>query len=101
MVTGHNAPHNSVLEYLKGRTQKPNNPLSQQFTQPQNLTTHIPPEKTLPMAERTPQRQSSDSSNPINKFAEAIAAIVSQQRPQTLSALFKPLATNTLIFDGK
>ena len=33
MVTGHNTPHNSVLEYLTGRIKTQNNPLQQQFTQ--------------------------------------------------------------------
>ena len=65
------------------------------------MTTHVSPNSTLPIVEQTPQRQNSDLGNPINKLAELIAGIVSQQRPQTSSALFKPTTTNTLVFDGK
>ena len=53
------------------------------------------------MVEQTPLRQISVSGNTINKLAEAIAGIASQQRPQTLSALLKSTTTNTFIFDGK
>ena len=53
------------------------------------------------MFEETPQRQRLVSSNPINKLAEALAGIASQQRPQTSSAFFKPNTTNTLIFDSE
>ena len=99
MLTRQNALHNSVPEYLTYRIQAHNNLLSEQFTQPQNMTTHKSADNTLSMVEHTPQRQRSDSGNPFNKFAEAIAA--SQQRPQTSSAKFKSTTTNTLIFDRK
>ena len=49
MVTGHKAPHNSIPEYLTGRIQTQYDPLSQEFTQPQNMATHISPDNTLPM----------------------------------------------------
>ena len=65
------------------------------------MTTHVSPNNTLPMTEQTPQEQNLKSTNPINKLAETIAGIASQQRAQTSSALFKPTTTNTLIFDGK
>ena len=53
------------------------------------------------MVDQTPQRQNSDSGNSINSLSEAIAGTVSQKRPQTSSALFKPLKADTLMFDGK
>ena len=74
--------------------------MSQHFTQPENIR-HISTDNTLPMVEHTPQRQNSDSSNPINKLAEAIASIASQQWLQTSSAILKPTTTNILIVDGK
>ena len=88
MVTGHNAPHNSAPEYLTGRIQTQNDLVEQTFTQPQNLTTHFSPDNTLSIVEQIPQKQNSESGNPINKHAEAIAGIASQQRPQTSSSLF-------------
>ena len=101
MVTGLNASHNSVPEYLKGRLQTQNDPLSQHFTKPQNMAITISPDNTLPIVGQTQQRQNSDSGNPIDRLAEAIAGIASQQRLQMLSPLLKPTTTNTLIFDGK
>ena len=65
------------------------------------MTTHFSPDNTLPKVEQTPQRQNSESGNPINKLNEAIADIASQQRPPTSSAVSKPTTRNTLIFDGK
>ena len=101
VVTGYNAPHNSFPEYLTGRIQTQNDPLSQQFSQQENMANHISPDNTLPMGEQTPQGQSSDWGNPINRLAEGIAGIASQQRSQMFSLFFKPTATNTLIFDSK
>ena len=101
MVTGHNTPQNGIPEFLTGRIPTQKNPLQQQLTQARNLAKHIPPNNTLPMVEQTPQTQNSDSSNPLNRLAEAIAAIASQQRPQTSSAFFKCATMNTLIFDSK
>ena len=89
-VTGHNAPHNSIPEYLTGQIQTQNDSLLQQFTQLQNMATHISPNNTLPMVEQTPQRQKSDPGNPINRLAESIAGIASRQRSQTSSTLLKP-----------
>ena len=98
MVKGHNTPDISVPKYLKGRIQTQNKPLPHQFTQPQNMTTLFSPHNALSMVEQTPQKQILDSDKPINKLAEAIAGIDSQQRHQTSSAYFKPISTNTLIF---
>ena len=101
MVTEHNDPHNSVPEYLTGRIQTQNGPLSKQLTQPQNVETHISPVNTLPVVGKTPQRYNSDSGSPINRLDEAIEGLASQQRPQTSSLLFKPPTTNTLIWDSE
>ena len=60
------------------------------------MATHVSPDNTFKMVEQTPQRQNSDSGNPIITLEEAIAGIASQQQPQTSSPLFKP-TTNTLI----
>ena len=53
------------------------------------------------MVDYTPQRQKTDSSNPINKLVEAILGTATQHRRQTSSAIFKPATSNSLIFDGK
>ena len=65
------------------------------------MATHISRNNSLPMVEQTPRKQNSDSANHINRFAEPIAGIASQQLPQGSSALFKPTTMNTLIFDNK
>ena len=72
MMTWHIIPHSSFPEHLTGQFQTQNDPLSQQIFQQQNMATHISPDNTLPMIEQTPQRQNSDSSNHINRLAEAI-----------------------------
>ena len=101
MVIGHNAPHSSVPEYLTIRIQTQKHPLPPQFNQSHNITTHISSNKTLPMVERTPQRQSLDSSNPINKHVETVPGIACQQQNKTSSALLKQTVTNTLIIECK
>ena len=53
-VNVQNAPHSSVPEYLTVRIYTQNNPLPQQFTQPQTVTTHSSPDNTLPRVEQTP-----------------------------------------------
>ena len=60
MVTGHNAPQNSIPEILTGRTLTQNNPLPQQFTQTHNLATQILRGNTLPMVGQTHRRQNPD-----------------------------------------
>ena len=52
------------------------------------------------MAEQTPRNQNLVANNSINRLADAIAGIATQQRPQAATML-KPVSTNTLIFDGK
>ena len=52
------------------------------------------------MVEQTPRNQNSDANNSINRLADAIAEIATQQRQQAATML-KPVSTNTLIFDGK
>ena len=103
MVTGHNVPHNSNPEYLTGQIQTRNDPLPQQLTKPQNMASLFSRDNTFPMGKHSPQKQNSDSGNPINKLAEAIGGLASQQRqrPQTLLAFLYQTTTNPIIFDGK
>ena len=52
------------------------------------------------MVEQTPTNQNLEANNSINRLADAIAGITTQQRPQAATML-KPVSANTLIFDGK
>ena len=52
------------------------------------------------MFDQTPRNQNSDANNSINRLADAIAGIATQQRPQAATIL-KPVSTNTIIFGGK
>ena len=52
------------------------------------------------MVEQTPRNQNLDANNSINRLADAIAGIATQQRPQAATML-KPVSTNTIIYDGK
>ena len=52
------------------------------------------------MVEQTPRNQNLDANNSINRLADAIGGIATQQRPQAATML-KPVSTNTLISDGK
>ena len=97
MVTGQTAQPNQIPEFLTGRIVTPRNPPSHQY---QNLSTQISQDNNLPVVEQTPRNQNSDANNSINRLADAIAGIATQQRPQTATML-KPVSTNTLIFDGK
>ena len=56
MVTGHIAPQNSIPEFLTGRPTL-NNQLSEEYTQSQNMATHISPDNTLPIVGQSPQIQ--------------------------------------------
>ena len=96
-VTGQTVHTNQIPEFLTRRTQTPRNPSSHQY---QNLSTHISQDNNLPVVEQTPANQNSDANNSINRLADAIAGITTQQRPQAATML-KPVSTNTLIFDGK
>ena len=97
MVTGQTAQRNQFPEFLTGRIVTPRNPPSHQY---QNLSTQVSQVNNLPVIEQTPRNQNSDANNSINRPADAIARIATQQRPQA-AILLKPVSTNTLIFDGK
>ena len=97
MVTGQTAQTNQFPEFLTRRIQTPRNPSSHQY---QNLSTQVSQDNNLPVAEQTPRNQNLDANNSINRLADAIAGITTQQRPQAATML-KPVSTNTLIFDGK
>ena len=96
-VTGQTIHTNQISEFLTGRTQTPRNPSSHQY---QNLSTQVSQDNHLPVVEQTPANQKVDANNSINRLADAIAGITTQQRPQAATML-KPVSTNTLIFDGK
>ena len=97
MVTGQTAQTNQFPEFLIGRIVTPRNPPSHQY---QNLSTQVSQDNTLPVVEQTPRNQNSDANNSINRLADAIAGIATQQRPHAATML-KPVSTNTQIFDGK
>ena len=97
MVTGQTAQTNQFPEFLTGHIQTPRNPSTHQY---QNLSTQVSQDNNLPVAQQTPRNQNLDANNSINRLADAIAGITTQQRPQTATML-KPVSTNTLIFDGK
>ena len=96
MVTGQTAQTNQFPEFLTGPIVTPRNQPSHQH---QNLSTQVSQDNNLPVVEQTP-RQNSDTNISINRLADAIAGIATQQRPQAATML-KPVSTNTLIFDGK
>ena len=52
------------------------------------------------MVEQTPRNQNFDANNSINRLADAIAGIATQQRLQAATVL-KTVSTNTLILHGK
>ena len=97
MVIGQTAQTNQFPEFLTGRIVTPRNPPSHQY---QNLSTQVSQDNNLPVVEQTPRNQNLDANNSINRLADAIAGIATQQRPQTATML-KPVSTNTLVFDGK
>ena len=97
MVTGQTAQTNQFPEFFTGCIVTPRNPPSHQY---QNLSTQVSQDNNLPMVEQTPRNQNLDANNSINRLADAIAGIATQQRPQAATML-KPVSTNTLIFDGK
>ena len=97
LVTGQPAQTNHFPEFLTGRIETPRNPPSHQY---QNLSTQVLQDNSLPMVEHTPRNQNLEANNSINRLADAIAGITTQQRPQAATML-KPVSTNILIFDGK
>ena len=97
MVTGQTAQTNQFPKFLTGRIVTPRNPPSHQY---QNLSTQVSQDNNLPVVEQTPRNQNLDANNSINRLADAIAGITTQQRPQAATMLQR-VSTNTLIFDGK
>ena len=97
MVTGQTAQPNQFPEFLTGRIVSPRNPPSHQH---QNLSTQVSQDNILPMVEQTPRNQKTDASNSINRLADAIAGIATQQ-PQQAATMLKPVSTNTKFFDRK
>ena len=97
MVTGPRAQTIQFPEFLTGRIATPRNPPSHQY---HKLSTQVSQDNNLPVVEQTPRNQNSDAKNSINRLADAVAGIATQQRPQAATML-KPVSTNTLIFDGK
>ena len=97
MVTGQTAQTNHYPKFLTGRIVTARNPPSHQY---QNLSTQVSQDNNLPVVEQTPRNENSDANNSINRLADAIAGIATQQQPQAATML-KPVSTNTLIFDGK
>ena len=97
MVTGQTAQTTHIPEFLTGRILTQRNPPSHQN---ENLSTQVSQDNNLPMVEQTPRNQNSDANNSINRLADAIAGIATQQGPQAATML-KPVSTNALVFDGK
>ena len=97
MVTGQTAQTNQIPEIPTGRILTPRNPPSHQC---QNLSTQVSPDNILPKVEQTPRNEKSDANNSINRLADAIAGIATQQQTES-STMLKPASTNTLIFDGE
>ena len=97
MLTGQTAQTNQFPEFLTGRTITPRESPLHQY---QNLSRQVSQDNILPVVEQTPTNQNLEANNFINRLADAIAGITTQQRPQAATML-KPVSTNTLIFDGK
>ena len=86
MAVGHNASPNSIPEILTERILTQSNPLPQQFTEFQKLATNISPDNTFPMANQRKHIHNSDSGNPINRLAEAIADFcITKMTPKMVS----------------
>ena len=96
MVTGQTTQTNPFPGFLTGRSLTPRNPPSHQY---QDLSTQVSQDNNLLMVEKTSRNQNSDANKSINRLADAIDGIATQQRPQAATML-KPVSTNTLIFDG-
>ena len=97
MVTGQTAQTIQFPEFLTGRIITPRKSPLHQY---QNLSTQVSQDNKLPVVEQTPTNQNLEANNSINRLADAIAGITTQQRPQAATML-KPVSTNTIIFDGK
>ena len=81
MMTGQTAHINQIPEFLTGRTQTSRNPSSHQY---QNLSTQVSQDNNLPVVEHTPTHQNLDANNSINRLADAIAGITTQQPSRIL-----------------
>ena len=97
MVTGQTSQTNQIPEFLTGRILTPRISPSHRH---QNLSTQVSQDNNLPMVGQTPRNQNSDANISINRLADAIAGIATQQRPQAATML-EPVSTNTLSFDGE
>ena len=75
-ATEQTAQINQFPEFLTGRIQTPRNPSSNQY---QNLSTQVSQDNNLPVVVQTPTNQNLDANNPINRLADAIAGITTQQ----------------------
>ena len=93
MVTGQTAQTNQIPEFFTGRNLTPRISPSRQH---QNLSTQVSQDNKLPLVEHTPRNQNSDANKSINRLADAIAGIATQQKPQ-VATMLKPVFTNTLI----
>ena len=92
MVTGQTAQTNQFPEFLTGLIQTPRNPSSHQY---QNLSTQVSQDNNLQLVEQTPRHQTTDANNSINRLADAIEGIATQQRPQSATMLKTTIHKNT------
>ena len=84
MVTGQTAQTNQFPDFLTGRIQTPRNLSSRQN---QNPSTQVSQDNNVPVDEQTPINQNLDANNSINRLADAIAGITTQQQPQAATML--------------
>ena len=97
MMTGLTTQTNQITEYLTGHILTPRNSALHQH---QNLSTQVRQDNNLPMVEQSPRIYIFDGNNSINRLADAIEGIATQERPQAVTML-KPVSTKTIFFDGK
>ena len=93
--TGQTAQTNQILKFLTGRILTPSK------HHHLNLSTQVSLDKNLSMVEQPPRNRNFDSNNSINRLADAIAGIATQQQQPQAATMLKPVSTNTLLFDGK
>ena len=91
MVTGQKDQTNQIPEFLTGRILTPRNPSSPQH---QHLSTQVSQDNILPVVEQTPKNHNYDANSSINRLADTITGIATQQQPQATTML-KPVSTNT------
>ena len=83
-MTGQTTQTIQIPEFLTGRILTPRISPSHHH---QNLSTQVSEDNSLPMVEQTPRNQNSDANNSINRLADAIAGIATQQRQQAATIL--------------